>query len=188
MTLVWNRLFGNETRMLPCTSLQAAIFISARFRAVLLAPVLSLVSAAFAALINAHLFLVATMIARRPAADSLRFFLGAFDVTGSARYCTADELFLCAAPIRLRAGALVVRRFRFRAMTVMAGRAPLSSSIARSSPICELICRFCSSNPRIAAAIISGVSLWIDMLLARMIVPFEKFPSNCKHVDGLGTF
>lgn len=159
--------------------LHAAIFIAACFRAVFLAPVRPLVSAAFAALINAHLFLVATTIARLPAADSLRFFSGASDQTGSARYCTAARLFLCATPMRIRAAAFFVRRCRFCAMAVIAGPAPLPSSIARSSPICELICRFCSSNPRIAAVIISGVSLVIDMLLASMIVPFERFPSNC---------
>ena len=135
-----------------------------------------MLSAAFAALINAHLFLVAAMIARLPARDSLRFFFRVSDATGSAWYFT---FCLCAAPMRLRAAALVVRRFRCSATSVMAGPVSLPSSIARSSLICELICRFCSSNPRIAAAIISGVSLWIDMLLASMIVPFEKFPSKC---------
>src|SRR5215472_11766605 len=109
-------------RMLPCTSLQAAIFIAALFRGVFFAPGRSLASAAFAALINAHLFLVAAMIARLPASDSLRFFFRVCDATGSAWYFT---FCLCAAPMRLRAAALVVRRFRCSATTVMAGPASL---------------------------------------------------------------
>jgi hypothetical protein len=140
--------------------LQAAILNAPVLRAVFFAPGRCLVSFAFAALIAAHLFLVAAMIASRPAADSLRPLLGASDVTASACFF-AVHLFLCASPMRFRAAKLIMFRFPVSGTTVRTGPAALRSSIARSLPICESMCRFCSSNPRIAAAIISGVSLWI---------------------------
>jgi len=139
---------------------QAASLKAPFLRAFFFAPRRGFISFAFAALIAAHLFLVAVMIASRPAADSLRLFFGASDVTGSG-WAFAVHLFLRASPMRLRAATLMMCRFRVSGTTVRTAPTPLRSSIARSSPICSSMCRFCSSNPRIAAAIISGVTFWI---------------------------
>jgi hypothetical protein len=88
------------------------------------------------ALFSAQRFLVAAMIAALPAADNLRFALGAaFEVDGSAAFLDAAHLLRWASAILARAAALNLRRFRVGASGVTAGSAGPPSSITRSSAI-----------------------------------------------------
>src|ERR1700694_3062784 len=70
----------------------------------------------------------------------------------------SSHLLRCAAAIRFRAATDIFRRLRFGLSEVAAGEFGAPSKIALSSPICESMFRFCSSKPRIAAAMISWVS------------------------------
>ena len=129
----------------------AAVFMAAVFRA---------------ALIAAQRFLVAAMMARRPSAESLRFALGACVWRGVARSDSPRmlaHLFRVASPMRLRAAALILRRFRTGTSDGVARGAEPPFSMARSSAISESICCFCCLNPAIAAFMISGVSFDIAM-------------------------
>src|ERR1039458_6503391 len=71
--------------------------------------------------------------------------------------------------MRCRAAAENFLRFLVGATGVAAVSPGPPDSMARSSAIFESICRFCSSNPRIAAVMISGVSFCIDMSAFRTI-------------------
>jgi hypothetical protein len=101
---------------------------------------------------SAHRFLVAAMIAFRPAAESLRFGLG----TASDAFLEAAHLLRCASPIRARAAALIFRRLGFNDSGTAAGSP--ADSMDRSSAICVSMFRFCSSNPKMAVLMISEVS------------------------------
>jgi hypothetical protein len=106
------------------------------------------------------------MIARRPAALSLRFFRA-----GAAAppefFRAAAHRCRCAAAIRLRAAADIFRRAFFGG-----GVAPSVDalvSMIRSSAILSLMRFFCSSKPVMAAVRMSVVSLGIgDYVLCQM--------------------
>ena len=118
---------------------------------------------------SAHRFFVAAMIAFLPAAESFRLGLGdASGGDGSAAFLEAAHLFRCASAIAFLPAALIFRRLRFGGSGVAAGSVGPPVRTAWSSPICESMCRFCSSNPRMAAVMISGVS-FVDMSAFRTI-------------------
>src|ERR1035438_7475978 len=99
------------------------------------------------------------MIAFLPAAESLRLGLGAAaGVEGCDGFLDAAHLLRCASAMRARAAGLIFRRLRLGAFGASEGSAELPDSPARSSAILVSMCRFCSSNPRMAAVMISGVS------------------------------
>ena len=110
---------------------------------------------------NAHRFLSAATIAFLPAAESFRFGLAAaFAGDPSAAVFEAAHLFRCPSAIAFLPAALIFRRFRGNSGPVVVSvGAPVC--IARSSAIWASRCRFCSSNPRIAAAMISFVSFGV---------------------------
>ena len=114
--------------------------------------------------IAAQRFFVAATIAALPALLSLRLGLGAANgAGGSVAFWDSAHRFRWASPMRFRAAALIFRRLRVAGSggaAVSAG--PLDSS-ARSSAICVSMCRFCPSNPRMAAVMISGVSFCVGM-------------------------
>jgi hypothetical protein len=100
---------------------------------------------------------VAAMMARRPAALSLRFFLtGAVDAPLEFFRAAAHRC-RCAAAILARAAADILRR-----AFLGGGAAPsvaLPVSCCRSSAILSLMRFFCSSKPSMAAVRMSVVSL-----------------------------
>jgi hypothetical protein len=114
------------------------------------------------AFFRAHRFFAAATIAALPA--GLSFRLGFVGALGSTFFLDSAHRFRCASAIRARPAALIFRRFRFGASGVDAASALPPDNIAFSSMILESICRFCSSNPKMAAEMISGVSL-IGMLV-----------------------
>src|ERR1039457_5356241 len=75
----------------------------------------------------------------------------------------------CASRIRRRAAAENFLRLPVGASGVAAAPPGPPDSVARSSAIFASICRFCSSNPRIAAVMISGVSFCTGMSVCRTI-------------------
>jgi hypothetical protein len=103
---------------------------------------------------SAHRFLVAAMIALRPAAESLRFGLG----TGSDASLETAHLLRCASAMRARAAALIFRRLGFGDSGTAEDPPGPTDISERSSTICLSMRRFCSSNPRMAALMISGES------------------------------
>lgn len=111
---------------------------------------------AASALFSAHRFFVAAMIARLPAAESFRLGLAA--ASGVEVFLDAAHLLRCASAMRARAAALIFRRSRIGDSDAAVGSGRPPSSIPRSSAILTSMCRFCSSNPRMAAVMISGVS------------------------------
>ena len=124
--------------------------------------------AAFAAsaLFSARRFLVAAMIAALPAADNLRFSLGAaFGADDSAAFLDAAHLLRCASAIALLPATLILRRFRGATSGVTAGAAGPPDSIAWSSAILARSFSFWASIPKIAAFTISVVSFGAGMLL-----------------------
>ena len=156
--LVWHAdtVGGPEIATYSVAAVVAAAGLAAAFRAAFfLTAGLVFFANAFLA---AHLFFNAATIFALP--SSLNRCLGFEDSAGfdsdSPRIlahlacCPAAILRLAAADtVRLRAGA---------PGAVTAPEAP-PDSVARSSAICVSMCRFCSSNPRIAAVMISSVSL-----------------------------
>jgi hypothetical protein len=116
---------------------------------------------ALAALTLAHRSFVAAMILAIPALLIRRLGFGASGVAsagGSDSPRIFAHLRCWASFMRHRAAAENFLRFLVGASGV-AGVAGPPGSIARSSAILVSICRFCSSNPRIAAVMISYVSL-----------------------------
>src|ERR1019366_4889112 len=148
----------------------AAFLLAAFFRAVFLA----LAGCAFAApvLFCAHRRRTASWIAFLPAALSFRLGFGASGVAGADG--SDSPLMLahrrcCASRILRRAAAENFLGFLVDASGAAAVSAGPPDSMARSSAIFESICRFCSSNPRIGAVMISGLSVCIDMSAFRTI-------------------
>src|ERR1017187_5164337 len=135
----------------------AAFLVAAFFRAVF---------SAVSTLFCAHRRRRASWIAFLPAALSFRLGFGA---TAVAAADGADSPLMlahrrcCASRIRRRAAAENFLRLLVGATGVAAALPGPPGSMARSSAILESICRFCSSNPRIAATMISGVSFCIGM-------------------------
>src|ERR1039458_943077 len=93
------------------------------------------------------------MIALLPAAESFRLGLGA----ASEVFLGAAHLLRCASAMRARAAALIFRRLRFGDSGAEGSAGPPDNR-DRSSAILVPMCRFCSSYPRMAAVMISGVS------------------------------
>src|ERR1019366_1967174 len=148
----------------------AAFLVAAFFRAVFLA----LAGCAFtaSALFCAHRRCTASWIAFLPAALSFRLGFGATGVAGaddSDSPLMLAQRRCCASRMRRRAAAENFLRLRAGASGVVAAPPVPPDSTARSSAILESICRFRSSNPRIAAVMISGVSLCIGMSAFRTI-------------------
>jgi hypothetical protein len=113
-------------------------------------------------------FRAATILAR-PSALNFRFgfFVSAAGADGSDSPRVLDHLARCANAIFLRAAAL---NFRFGGAVsdvAVVDSAELPDSIARSSAICVSIRVFCDSKPSMAALMISGVSLGVDMSASR---------------------
>jgi hypothetical protein len=140
---------------LTAWKVSVAVFCVTAFFAGLLAAVY--VAFAASARFNAQRLLVAAEMAFRPAALSFRLGFG-FSVDSPACFLVSAHLFRCASAIAFLPAALIFRRLRFVGPGVVAGSAGPPESMARSSLICESMRRFCSSNPRTAAAMISGVS------------------------------
>src|SRR5208283_24875 len=128
------------------------------------------VSARFAA----HRFLVAAMMARRPAAESFRFGFGAGAAAGF--FLDSAHLFRCAAAIAALPALLILRRLRegdgFSEAT--AAGAGLPSSSCRISAIWASIRAFWISNPSIAAVRISVVS-FVGMWNSANILLYHDF-------------
>jgi hypothetical protein len=169
-------VFLAATFFTALTRVFAAVFLTAIFfraaflgLAVLAAAGCVFVAPADSARTRAQRALVAAMIAFLPAAESFRFFFGVSGVTDfkDDSDCLLDKAhrFFCASPIRFRAAALSFRRLRFCGSGVAAVVLGPPSSMARSSLICESMCRFRSSKPWIAAVTISFVSLRVGMIL-----------------------
>jgi hypothetical protein len=112
----------------------------------------------FAALIAAHLFFAASEIALRPAALIFRFFgFAATPCVGSEPCLSFVYLARCARAILLLTAALrFFRGFAVSVEAVACVRPP--SNMLRISAIRESMWSFCTSNPAIAAMMISGVS------------------------------
>ena len=111
----------------------------------------------------AHLFFVASEIAFLPATLILRFGFATSVVagaSGSDSPFSFAHLAFCPRAIRLLAAAEILR-FLVRGSGVAAGVGLVGppSNMARSSAICTSMCRFCSSNPRMAAVSICGLSV-----------------------------
>src|ERR1017187_2325494 len=141
----------------------AAFLVAAFFRAVF---------SAVSTLFCAHRRRRASWIAFLPAALSFRLGFGATAVAGADG--SDSPLMLahrrcCASRILRRAAAENFLRLLVGASGAEAVSPGPPGSMARSSAIFESICRFCSSNPRIAAVMISGVSLCIGMSAFRTI-------------------
>lgn len=138
-----------------------ATFFTAFLTVFLAAVFVALPVCAFAALANRQRFFVAEIIRFMPSALIRRLGFDGSDVDrdggsdvpliAAHRRCWAS--FMCR-----RAAAENFRRLLVRAAGVAAVSEAPPDSTARSSPICESMCRFCSSNPRIAALMISFVS------------------------------
>lgn len=144
--------------------LTAAFLPGARFSADFAGAFFAACSAlAASACFNAQRFLVAAMIFLRPAALSLRLGVAAsFDGgggAGSLSFLASAHLFRCASAIAFLPAALIFRRLRCGGSGVASGSVGLPDRVALSSAILESISRFCSSNPRMAAVIISLVRL-----------------------------
>jgi hypothetical protein len=109
---------------------------------------------------RAHRRLVASMIAALPARLSLLFrFCGAVAVAdGWDSPLIRAHLAFCASAIFRREATLDVLRLWVGTSGVTAEAAGPPVSTARSSAILVSMCRLCSSNPRMAAVTISGVS------------------------------
>jgi hypothetical protein len=108
----------------------------------------------------AHRFFKAATMFALPAALSVRFGSGGANVAGADGSDSPRifaHLVFCPRAI-LRLAAAEIFRFGVAPPGVGAGSALPPDSTARSSAICVSICRFCSSNPRMAAVMISGVS------------------------------
>lgn len=121
------------------------------------------VFAACSARFNAQRFFVAATIALLPAAESFRFGFETASGAGLSAAFLAAHLFRCASAIAFLPAALIVRRFCCGGSGAAAVSAEAPVCIARSSAIWVSRCRFCSSNPRIAAAIISLVSFGVGI-------------------------
>jgi hypothetical protein len=120
-------------------------------------------AAPFLALYSAQRFLVASIMRFRPAALSLRFFLGAVFAGATFGCFIAAQRFCCAALIFARVAALNFRLFRAggalpagapSAAAALGGR-PLRGtpipSMDRTCCICSSILPRCASNPASAA-------------------------------------
>jgi len=130
---------------------------AAFFRAVFV----TLPGCAFAALANRQRFFVAAIIRFMPSSLIRRLGFGGSDVArdgGSDVTLIAAHRRCWASFMRRRAAAENFRRFLVGASGVAAGSAGPPDRMARSPLICESMCRFCSSNPRMAAVMISFVS------------------------------
>jgi hypothetical protein len=111
--------------------------------------------------------LFAAMMARRPAALSLRFFLSGAAGAAPDSFRAAAHRLRCAAPILARAAADILRL-----PFCCGGVAPsvtLPVRCCRSSAILALMRFFCSLKPSMAARRMSLVSLGIgDYVLCQM--------------------
>jgi len=104
------------------------------------------------------------MIAFLPAADSFRFGLGAASgAATTAPLLDAAHLLRCASAMALLPAALIFRRFFFGSSGAAAGSMGPPVSPALSSAIWASMCRFCSSNQRMAAVMISLVSFGVGI-------------------------
>jgi hypothetical protein len=107
-----------------------------------------------AALCNRHRLFVAAIMFRNPSALILRFFLAGFVASAADPDSPRSlaHLAFCAAPIRRRAEALILRRL-CGAVSSVAAAFPLELpvSIARSPAIWESMRSFWALNPSIAA-------------------------------------
>jgi hypothetical protein len=111
----------------------------------------------FAAALSAtQRFFVEATMAALPAALSFRFGFDTAGVSAAVLPLKAAHLLRCPAAIFLRAAALIFRRAGF---TVPLASVFPPEIIARISAIFSSVLRFCSSKPKIAALIISFVSL-----------------------------
>ena len=129
---------------------------------------------------SAQYFFVAAMIDLLPAAESFRLGLGAAaGVEGCDGFLDAAHLLRCASAMRARAAALIFRRLRFGASNGETGSAGPPDSPARSSAILASMCRFCSSNPRMAAVMISALSF--------VGISVFSCPSRVTHSAGAAT-
>ena len=125
------------------------------------------------------------MIARLPAALSLRFFLAGAGTAAQAlldSFLEAAHLLRCAAAIRRRAAADI-----FRLGLTASGVAPsmgLPFSICRSSAIRSLICFFCCSKPSIAAVRISVLCfVGIQSVWSKLHSPYSYYStSGCNSI------
>src|ERR1039458_6699875 len=142
-----------------------AAFVGATFTAAFLTAVFFVtaffVGAFAAAFCKRQRFFVAAMILFIPSSLIRRFGLGASGVAGAGGSDSPLILahrFLCAIAILRRAAAEILC-FRGVPSGLAADSAGLPDSMARSPAILVSMCRFCSSNPRMAAVMISVVSL-----------------------------
>src|ERR1039458_1561500 len=145
--------------------------------------------ACFVAWNAAHLFFVASEMAFLPAALILRFGFAVAVLDGdSASPLDAAHRFRWASPMRFLAAAPIFRRLPLvgSGLAAVGWGAPPDRMAVRSSAICVSMCRFCSSNPRTAAVMISAVSFvgivrcsfWILSVLLALLVPYYTLPSH----------
>ena len=96
------------------------------------------------------------------AAESLRLGFVGSGVAAADSLLDAAHLFRCASAIAFLPAALNFRRFRFVVALAADSTGP-AGSIARSSAILASMSVLCTSKPRMAAWMISGVSFGIVM-------------------------
>jgi hypothetical protein len=156
-----------------------AAFVGATFTAAFLTAVFfvtAFFAGAFAAAFcKRQRFFVAAMILFIPSSLIRRFAFGALaGAGGSDSPLILAHRFLCAIAILRRAAAEILC-FRGVPSGLAADSAGLPDSMARSSAILVSMCRFCSSNPRMAAVMISVVS-FVGMSAFRTIHVNAIFP------------